>query len=375
MIVKIPDYYEEFRCIAGDCKHSCCCSWEIDIDEDTYQYYRTVEGAFGDKLRENIKTGKRNFFKMKHGKCPFLRKDQLCEVFTQLGEEALCEVCTEYPRFVTDYGMIRERALCLSCEEVGRILFSKKDPVTIKEFVQPGDLDMEQTDRETKEQEKRNDIVRARDACIEMIQDRTLPLKERVVRVIKFAKEFQDTIDGNLIGNEAALTENFVDSNSLAYQKKRHALFMERMEVFLRMEVMEEEWQEEINNVARAFHGDLQEELYVTIEKNFLEDMKDRMQEYEQLLVYFLFRYVIQAIYDNNFYNRVKFCIVCYLVIRDMDYTRYLIHNNEYTLEDRIDTVRIFSKQTEHSEKCLNYLMDAMKEKETFSTLNLLLQI
>lgn len=34
MIVRVPDYFSEFSCIAGDCKDSCCLGWEIDIDED-----------------------------------------------------------------------------------------------------------------------------------------------------------------------------------------------------------------------------------------------------------------------------------------------------------------------------------------------------
>ena len=35
----LPDYYEEFKCIAQKCKHSCCVGWEIDIDDDTLAYY------------------------------------------------------------------------------------------------------------------------------------------------------------------------------------------------------------------------------------------------------------------------------------------------------------------------------------------------
>ena len=33
MIVRVPDYFSEFSCIAGDCKDSCCLGWEIDIDD------------------------------------------------------------------------------------------------------------------------------------------------------------------------------------------------------------------------------------------------------------------------------------------------------------------------------------------------------
>ena len=52
--IVMPDYSEGFRCIAGKCRHSCCIGWEIDIDEKTYEKYRTVSGPIGEKLRTCI---------------------------------------------------------------------------------------------------------------------------------------------------------------------------------------------------------------------------------------------------------------------------------------------------------------------------------
>ena len=48
-----PDYYTSFRCIADKCKHNCCKGgWIISIDEDTLEYYRTVTGPLGDRLKQ-----------------------------------------------------------------------------------------------------------------------------------------------------------------------------------------------------------------------------------------------------------------------------------------------------------------------------------
>lgn len=52
MILRVPEYYEKFSCIASRCKDSCCAGWEIDIDEDSYAYYNSVEGKFGKRLKE-----------------------------------------------------------------------------------------------------------------------------------------------------------------------------------------------------------------------------------------------------------------------------------------------------------------------------------
>ena len=102
MILRVPEYYEEFSCIADKCKDSCCAGWEIDIDEDSYGYYNSVEGDFGARLKDSMFVAEDGGyrFKLKGPKrCAMLNDQNLCDLYTALGEEALCEVCTEYPRF------------------------------------------------------------------------------------------------------------------------------------------------------------------------------------------------------------------------------------------------------------------------------------
>ena len=33
--------YNNFKCIAEKCKHTCCIGWQIDIDDETYDKYKT----------------------------------------------------------------------------------------------------------------------------------------------------------------------------------------------------------------------------------------------------------------------------------------------------------------------------------------------
>ena len=42
-----PAYYKDFRCIASECSDNCCIGWEIDIDEKSAAFYRSVGGDFG----------------------------------------------------------------------------------------------------------------------------------------------------------------------------------------------------------------------------------------------------------------------------------------------------------------------------------------
>lgn len=124
-----PVFYSRFRCKASACRHTCCAGWEIDVDEDSARFYKTVKGAFGDKLRENILTENGvSLFRLREDKrCPFLQDDGLCEMILNLGEESLCEICREHPRFYETIGDAELQGLGMSCEASAELLLSEKD--------------------------------------------------------------------------------------------------------------------------------------------------------------------------------------------------------------------------------------------------------
>ena len=52
MHIEYPEYYNKFHCLAGDCPDTCCKDWEVDVDEDTFYYYKVQEGELGKKLEQ-----------------------------------------------------------------------------------------------------------------------------------------------------------------------------------------------------------------------------------------------------------------------------------------------------------------------------------
>ena len=141
MILRIPDYFDKFHCIADRCHHSCCAGWEVEIDEKTFEYYKTVPGAFGERLKQNMSEGDEDSFILVNNRCPFLNERNLCDIYTELGEDTLCETCTDYPRVTFTYGNIMERCLGLSCEEACRLIFAEDRPFRIIEREIP-DMDI-----------------------------------------------------------------------------------------------------------------------------------------------------------------------------------------------------------------------------------------
>ena len=46
-MIRVPDYFLDFECIADRCKHSCCRGWDIYIDSESLKKYRTDMGECG----------------------------------------------------------------------------------------------------------------------------------------------------------------------------------------------------------------------------------------------------------------------------------------------------------------------------------------
>ena len=117
--------FQNFHCIAGDCKHSCCIGWEIDIDEDALDDYRQIGGDFGRRLSTNIEWTDTPHFKLtKDERCPFLNRQNLCEIILNLGEESLCQICTDHPRFRSFFSDRTAIGLGLCCEAAAKQVLS-----------------------------------------------------------------------------------------------------------------------------------------------------------------------------------------------------------------------------------------------------------
>ena len=125
----VPDYYPEFHCIAGACRHSCCIGWEIDIDEDTRQLYREIPGEIGRRLSEQIDdSGEVPCFSLdERERCPFLNGDGLCDIILQLGEGALCQICADHPRFRSFFSDRTEMGLGLCCEAAADLILRRTE--------------------------------------------------------------------------------------------------------------------------------------------------------------------------------------------------------------------------------------------------------
>lgn len=360
MILRVPEYYDEFSCIASRCKDSCCAGWEIDIDDESYEYYRSVEGTFGDRLRESMFVAEDGGyrFKLKGPKrCAMLNVNNLCDLYTALGEEALCEVCTEYPRFSLVYGQVEQKALSLSCEEVGRILFGRTEPEQLIDIELPGDCE---DDEEDPQYVAFMEWVQKE--AVAILQNRELSITERTREFLAWCDRVQTIINYSQAKDDLSILEAWknqdADREIREWEQKNiegkekparnlsYEDFCDRFEIFLDMEELDEEWINTKAEFEQIYHEDTYEKLLLA----YLNSKDYSELGYEHLLVYFVYRYLMNAVYDYDILSYAKMIVVATLVVRDMDAARFQRNGGSFTMFDRIDVARIFSKEVEHSE-------------------------
>lgn len=163
-----PDYYSDFRCIADKCPHNCCIGWEIDIDDEAFARYMQTPSPFGDELRAGIDKEGQCFRLDTNERCSFLDERGLCRIYSELGEQALCQICSDHPRFRNFFSDRTETGLGLTCPVAAGIILSRSEPV----------MPVESGDETPSPEEETFFAFRAH--ILGIIQDRSMPYGKRV---------------------------------------------------------------------------------------------------------------------------------------------------------------------------------------------------
>lgn len=132
----IPEYYEKFQCKMGKCRSSCCEGWKVSFSLE--DYFRLSTEECSKSLREKIDRGVKVYLHptpslyayVQHdytGNCPIRLLDGRCAIHTEMGENALAEVCKLYPRGIRKNPY--ECSCANSCEATLELMFSKDEPI------------------------------------------------------------------------------------------------------------------------------------------------------------------------------------------------------------------------------------------------------
>lgn len=333
-----PSFFDQFKCIGSACTDTCCAGWEIEVDETTAQGYLAEKGAFGDRLRREIGSEPGEyFFKLKNNRCPFLNKENLCDIFINLGEERLCDICREHPRFYNWFGDYTEVGLGLCCEEAERLLFSDSKPLTfVEEVTQDEEL-----------AEECEQMLEERKAIFSILQNRKKNIGARLKRLLlqlPYADEMLLlTVPILEWDDPESILKLDYNAKPSTNTLKSSALFLIRF--FGGMESLDKTWP----SMMKELEQNIDSLIDVDKAAEFLQFMKgeNRLYEYEHIAVYLVYRYYPEILFDGQIEAKILFAVasICLLFLMDLQCFQ---KNTAYTQHDRIELVRRFSKEIEY---------------------------
>lgn len=249
MKLRAPEYYKHFKCIADKCSHSCCVGWEIDVDPSAAEKYASLTDGYGATIAKSIEWGDTPHFKLcENDRCPHLDERGLCRIISNLGEDYLCHICREHPRFYNDTPHGKEVGIGMSCEEAARLILSSDGYLNIEEI---GEADDE-------ENEFFFDPLPLRERIYSLLSDRSLPYSQRLQAISDGHEISLDVIDRHsLIGSLEYLDEGhkalFSDFSSEFDTPKELDLPLERALAYFIYRHCSSAWDEEEFRAALGF--------------------------------------------------------------------------------------------------------------------------
>ena len=374
MKIRVPEYFKDFKCIASKCEDTCCAGWGIVIDDATYARYKNVQGEFGDRLRsEIVHEAGENIFVLKGNNCPFLNEEKTCDIYINIGEENLCYTCQQYPRYTEEFGSLREIGISLSCPEAARIMLNNSKKVEF-ELSENNEVVSSYNDINA---QLFIELLQSRKIIMDIIQDRTIDLRKRAALALLFVDEIQEKIDESEIKEIKSVREKYLDKgfleeliNELEEYKDNEGAKYDNMheyfKVFKDLKHITPDDPLGLNDALRYFwQTDEDEELYIIKHRQFEEYYNDKIYKFENILVYFVFRYFMKAVFDYDVLAKIKTALVSYMVIRELAVVRY-IENNEFTDEDIVDIAHTYSKDIEHLEENIEALAELFETNDVF---------
>ena len=325
MLFRVPSYYNTFKCIADKCTDNCCIGWEIDIDSDTAEYYNSVGGAFGKRLRENI--SEENSFILKGERCPFLNEKNLCDIIINCGEKHLCQICRDHPRYFEWYGNIKEGGIGLSCEEGARLILTDDAHTFVEGY----------TDEEEEPIDEGLFSVLL-DARAELFAelDSESTLAEKLLYLLDFAENLQFCIDNRDTDAE------YIPSDSI-----KEAYFGEVLSLYSDFEPIDGEWKKVLSCLMSC--------------ETVLPSAGTEEEEYIlNIIRYFIWRYFLKGVFDEEILSKVKLAVVSALFIKYMT-------KGDSSLKAWIEKSKLYSKEMEYSDENRELFYDYTYEKECLS--------
>lgn len=337
--------YDKFKCTADKCKFTCCGGWDINVDENTFNKWKSDEGKFKYILK-NLKVKDSNDDKQylidkdTYDICPFLDENRLCEIVKNHGEECISLTCQSFPRIKNVRKDRSEFSLSCACPEVVEIISNINGEVNMinedgNEYL---DASLE---------------FKLRETLVNIIKNNELLLEYKLIICFQLLL----TILENRHINERKLLTEIDEYKNKEYIKELKAMYS-------KMNLNTDESMEEINNLFIDIVDNYRE---VSVLEEVLEDIstfaevidieylceqwddyKELFEKHNRLLENCIISKVLGICNSDDIEEMVlsfQLIILEYLLIRYAGFLKYCISENEVLeIEGIKEYIVVFSR-------------------------------
>lgn len=225
--------------------------------------YENLKGDAGDWIRDKIsKCEVPHFILDENERCPFLNDIGLCDMILKLGEDTLCNICADHPRFRNFYSSFTEMGIGMCCEEAARVILNSKES-----FLLEGDVNIEVDEEEEY-------YLNLREQIFDILCEKNISILQRF----------------ELLSEKFGFT--FSDFSLYEFCEK-----------YISLERLCTEWGD-ILEKAKSYAFDLT-----------IFEKEEYQKPFENLACYFVFRHFCDAMWDGKIKERVKFILAgCFMI-------------------------------------------------------------
>ena len=344
-----PSYYKKFTCIADKCPDTCCAGWEIVVDPESLERYNNLRGAYADKIRSliSVDSDGDRIFASNNNRCPFLLENGLCEMYCEMNHDALCRTCRQYPRHITYFGARLETGISLSCPEAARIIMENPEPIKFETEEIQADIMPTAIDPALY-----FTLIETRKTAINILQNRKFPINKRICAFLELSSEIQYLIRKNILSEAKEICKkDYLNENCrIGSHSDKNKALAKYFEDFKSLEMLDKSWKNKLESA----------------EKSTPSTPAEYEWEYEHLLIYFVFRYLMTAVFDGDLLTKSKFAAVSYIIISRLQ--AQAVNDKQA----RITAMQKYSKEIEHSQLNMDKLLSTIKKSRFYSIDNLI---
>ena len=318
-----PNYYDNFKCLMGECPSSCCIMWQVVVDKDSLDYYNSLSAPYGDFIRKQIEEIEGEpCFRVNKGRCAFLSEDNLCNIHKKLGQEHLAATCRRFPDFIIKNNDTTLLGQSASCPYVAEQIIKQQNPLFVYEGL-----------------------------CCDEYENIFISLFENLLNAIDAENNFNDCTRIVLSMAENKQKQLFAEYGiEEFFIPEDNKNIYDYIDTLKSLSVLTEDWQNILNRLSEF-------EWKSSIKNGFTLYMKDRTGEYKNILRYFIYRYIMTFAGQGNVFLPIKFAVISTRILYNAGIMIYK-KKGKLTKNHLIKLFYLFCKEIEHSRENLDIFFD-----------------